>query len=63
MPFRKNFLELTLNFVWETLNEESIKQDSRNGYTEVFMASTMYMLENVVETSIEKFSQITSIQI
>ena len=62
MPIRK-ILELTLNLVWEALNEESIKQHQENGYTEVFMASTIYVLENVVETSIEKFSQITFIQI
>ena len=35
----------------------------RKSYTEVFNASTIYMLENVVGIAIEKFSQITTIQI
>ena len=35
----------------------------RKGYTKVFMASTIYMLEEVVEISIEKSSQVTTIQI
>ena len=60
--FRK-ILKLILNFVWKTLNEKSIKQHQKNDYTEIFMTSTIYMFENVVETSIEQFSQITIIQI
>ena len=36
---------------------------SRKNYTEIFKISTIYMLEKVIETSIETFSQTTIIQI
>ena len=42
---------------------KSMSATPRKGYTEMFKASTNYMLEKVVETSIEYSSQITTIEI
>ena len=67
MPFKQ---DKTLTLIHNDLAEgagpilrKGMSATSRKDYTGVFEASTIYMLEKVVECHVSKSSQVTTIQI